>query len=133
MRQRLALGGLIVLDSIVVTFVPLLVLVIWFDNIIDHQYADEVRALMPMVLFVRLAAFYGFGLYQRLWSYGKVKELLRVSGAVTLSSLIIGICAVLLSSDLPWSIHVLSWFLTIIFIGTNRLCIRVIKKFTAHA
>jgi len=128
MRQKLFLGGLILVDGAIVTIVPLLTSMMRFDGIIDRQYVDGVRALIPMVLFVRLASFYGFGLYQRLFRYASVNELLRIISAVTLSSLIIVICAALLNSNLSWSIHLLSWLLTIIFIGMNRLCMRVIKK-----
>lgn len=129
MRQRLVLGTMILVDSFVVAMVPLMALLIRFEGIIDSYYVERLLALIPMVLFVRLTSFYGFGLYHRLWRYASVNELLGIIGAVTLSSLIIWIFAAGLSSDLPKSIHWLSWFLTIIFIGMNRLCIRVIKNF----
>jgi len=129
MRQRLVLGALILVDSFIVASVPLMALMIRFEGNIDSYYVDRLLALMPMVLFVRLASFYGFGLYHRLWRYASINELLGIIGAVTLSSLIIGIYAAFISSDLPKSIHLLSWFLTITFVGMNRLCIRVIKNF----
>jgi FlaA1/EpsC-like NDP-sugar epimerase len=129
MRQKLVLGLLILVDSFIVVGVPLLALLIRFEGAIDHYYINGLLALLPMVLFVRLASFYGFGLYHRLWRYASVNELLGIVGAVTLSSVIIKICATLLHSDLPNSIHLLSWFFTITFIGMSRLCIRVINGF----
>ena len=129
MRQKLVLGILILVDSCIVAIIPLMALLIRFEGIVDRHYMSAAFALMPMVLFMRLASFYGFGLYHRLWRYAGVNELLGICAAVTLSSVMILICATLLNSDLPKSIHVLSWFLTIIFIGMTRLCIRIVKKF----
>ncbi len=129
MRQRLVLWTLILVDSCIVAIVPLMALMIRFEGNIENYYMDKVLLLMPMVILVRLASFYGFGLYHRLWRYASVNELLGICGAVTLSSVIIVIWTTFFNSDLPKSIHVLSWFLTISFIGMNRLCIRVLKNF----
>lgn len=128
MRQRLVLGTLILVDSCIVAIVPLMALMIRFEGNIENYYMDKVFALMPMVILVRLVSFYGFGLYHRLWRYASVNELLGICGAVTLSSVIILLWATFFHSDLPKSIHLLSWFLTISFIGMNRLCIRVLKN-----
>ena len=129
MRQKLVLGALVLADSFIVAIGPVIALLIRFEGGIDAYYMERILALMPMVLLVRLASFYGFGLYHRLWRYASVNELSSIISAVTISSLIIMIYAFLISSDLPKSIHLLSWFLTIAFVGIGRLCIRVVKNF----
>lgn len=129
MRQRLVLGGLIIGDSFIVSIVPLIALMIRFDGNIDRYYFERLFSLLPIVLFIRLASFYGFGLYHRLWRYASVNELVMIIAAVSTSSLFIGVCGKLLNSDLPSSIHLISWVLTIAFIGLSRLCIRMLRNF----
>lgn len=133
MRQRLVLGGLILIDSFIAGIVPLMALLIRFEGSVDSHYIDRLLAIMPVVLLVRVASFYGFGLYHRLWRYASVNELVGIIGAVTLSSLIIWMYVFFINGDLPKSIHLLSWFLTIIFVGMTRLCIRVLKSFRRRA
>lgn len=129
MRQKIVLGGLVLGDSIIVALVPLIALLIRFDGNIDNYYFQRLVSLMPIMVCIRLASFYGFGLYHRLWRYASINELVMIINSVTVSSLLIWICGMLLQSTLPSSIHFISWGLSIAFIGSSRLCIRVIKSF----
>lgn len=124
MRRRLALGALILIDSFIVAIAPVIALMIRFEGVIDSHYMSGVVALMPIVVVMRLASFYAFG------CYAHVNELEGICSAITLSSVIIALFTILLHSDLPKSIHILSWFLTVSFIIINRLCIRVVKKYS---
>jgi len=129
MRKKMILGLLMVTDSLIVVMIPLLSLLIRFDGNMNQYYLDQLLLLMPIALCIRLTAFYGFGLYHRLWRYASVKELVAISSAVTVSSLLIGMYAGFIDSTLPKSIHLISWFLIIAAIGMSRLCIRVINCF----
>ena len=126
MRQRLVLGTLILIDSFIVAIVPLLALMIRFEGSIESYDVDRLLALIPMMLFVRLASFYGFGLYHRLWRYASINELLAICSAVTVSSVIIFAYLYIVGSTVPRSIQLLCWFLNIGFIGTSRLVLRIV-------
>ena len=123
------LGLLMVTDSLIVVMIPLLSLLIRFDGSMNQYDLDQLLLLMPISLCIRIITFYGFGLYHRLWRYASVKELVVISSAVTVSSLLIGMYAGFIDSTLPKSIHFISWFLIIAAIGVSRLCIRVINCF----
>jgi len=129
MRKKMILGLLMVTDSLIVVMIPLLSLLIRFDGSMNQYDLDQLLLLMPISLCIRIITFYGFGLYHRLWRYASVKELVVISSAVTVSSLLIGMYAGFIDSTLPKSIHFISWFLIIAAIGVSRLCIRVINCF----
>lgn len=129
MKQKLVLGALVLIDSFIVIVVPLIALMLRFEDGIEGYYINYLLALMPMILCVRLISFYAFNLYHRMWRYASVNELLAVSGAVTISSFIIWVYAILSGSELPKSIHLMSWILTIAFIGISRLCLRLVNFF----
>ena len=65
--------------------------------------------------------------YNRLWRYASIRELLSIIGAVTLSSLLLMIYTYVADVNLPRSIYLLSWLLTVIFIGGSRLGIRILS------
>jgi FlaA1/EpsC-like NDP-sugar epimerase len=68
--------------------------------------------------------YYICGLYGSLWRYASVNEILKVIVAVTVGS--IGTIAVTITLGVvfPLTVHIVSWMLTIIFIGGSRLLYR---------
>lgn len=133
MRRRLASAKLIIVDLIIVMVLPYLALLIRFDGGVDTRYYAIMTDYLPIMVAVRLASFYFFGLYHRLWRYASINELLAIVGAVTLSSFLIILYVVLIGPTLPRSIHVLSWFLHISFVGSSRMFIRVVHNLRHQA
>jgi len=116
---------LMIIDMTIVFIIPMIALFIRFEGNLDSRYYNILLTYMPMIIVIRLGTFYMFGLYNRLWRYASINELLAICGAVTVSSLIIFIYMFLTGSTLPRSVHVLSWFLNIGFIGASRLVLRI--------
>jgi len=127
MRRKLFLGLLLFIDIVIVSVTPLLSLVIRFEDMaVIETYLPMLFSVLPVFIAVRLSAFYGFGLYHRLWRYASINELVAISTAVTVSSIIIATYTAFDGPDIPRSIHFISWFSTIILIGVSRLCLRII-------
>jgi len=126
MRRKLVSSALIVIDMAIVVAIPLLALFIRLEGSVDSHYYNIIFHYMPAVILIRLGTFYMFGLYNRLWRYASINELLSICGAVTISSLIIVAYMVETHSVLPRSVHVISWFFNIGFIGASRLILRII-------
>ena len=127
MRRKLSLAMLLLIDAAIISLTLLLALMIRFEDMtVDFLFITMLLPLMPMVILSRLITFYAFGLYHRLWRYASINELLAIGGAVTLSSAVIVTYTVLSGhNEIPKSVHVISWFLTIILIGLSRLCVRI--------
>jgi len=128
MWRKLISFTLIVIDIIIVSIVPIIALFIRFEGIIDSHYYNVLLKYMPMIIVIRLSTFYVFGLYNRLWRYASINELLSIFGAVTVSSLIIFAGMFFTGATLPRSVNILNWFLCIGFIGISRLVLRIVHN-----
>ena len=128
MWRKLISFTLIVIDILIVSIAPIIALFIRFEGAIDTHYYNVLLKYMPMIVVIRLSTFYVFGLYNRLWRYASINELLSIFGAVTVSSLLIFAGMFFAGSTLPRSVNILNWFLCIGFIGISRLVLRIIHN-----
>ncbi len=129
MRQMFKILTLIIADTLVVGFTPLLALYIRLEGVTESPYYDTVLAIIPPVVAIRLGTFYLFGLYNRLWRYASINEAIAIIGAVSASSAIIFAYTYFFADGVPRSVHLLSWFFTILFIGLTRFFVRIIHYF----
>ncbi len=125
MRRKLISSVMMLVDMVIVSIIPFLVLFIRFEGIVDIRYYHMVLTYLPSIIFIRLSIFYIFGLYNRLWRYASINELLTICSAVTISSLILFVYMYFTGSKLPRSIHILSWLFNIGFIGASRMILRI--------
>ncbi|AIF53704.1 nucleoside-diphosphate sugar epimerase/dehydratase [Pelosinus sp. UFO1] len=125
MRRKLISIALLIIDMIIVATVPFIALIIRFEGNVDFHYYSMLLNYMPAIIIVRLSTFYALGLYNRLWRYASINELLTICSAVTVSSLILFAYMYTTGSKLPRSVHILSWFFNIGFIGLSRLVVRI--------
>jgi UDP-GlcNAc:undecaprenyl-phosphate GlcNAc-1-phosphate transferase len=100
----------------------------------DPEGMAMLKAL-PIVLVVRSACFYWYGLYRGVWKYTSTEDLLRIIKAVTVGSAIILTCVVLLYRFVafPRSLFVIEYFLLIVTIGGARFAFRVFHEFGKEA
>lgn len=126
MRRKIVSMALVLADLISVSVVPFLAFFIRFEGNVDARYYDVLFSLLPVIVSVRLSVFYFMGLYNRLWRYASIRELLSIIGAVSLSSLLLATYVYAIGVNLPRSIGLLAWLLNIIFIGGSRLGIRIL-------
>lgn len=125
MRRKLISVALLLTDMVIVSIVPFLALYVRFEGVLDSSYFQKLMYCVPMILVVRISVFYVFGLYNRLWRYASINELLVIFGAVSVSSALLTIYDYFYGASLPRSIHFLSWFFNIAFIGASRLVVRI--------
>ena len=114
-------------DVAIVAIVPYLALLIRFEGVIDQKWFAIISNYLPAIICLRVIIFYAFGLYQRLWRYASIRELILIVSAVTISSIIIFVYTYAFGTIIPKSIHFISWLLNIIFIGASRLIIRILS------
>jgi len=126
-RRKLISIILIAIDMIIVVLIPIMALYIRFEGIMDSRYLTILLHYIPMIVLIRLSTFYLFGLYNRLWRYASINELLAICNAVSVSSVVIFAYMAITESIVPRSVQLLSWFLTIGAIGASRLVLRIIR------
>jgi FlaA1/EpsC-like NDP-sugar epimerase len=90
---------------------------------------------LPLSVAIYVGNFRNFGLYQWVWSYISLRELIAVAKAVTLSSFLLGAFLFITfrfvtfrGNYFLFPVLILNWLLTLFLIGSIRLSIRVIKE-----
>ncbi|QDR82023.1 polysaccharide biosynthesis protein [Sporomusa termitida] len=132
MRRKMVSLCLVLMDAAIVALVPFIALYLRFEGLVNKRYLELFINYLPEIIVIRLAVFYMFGLYQRLWRYASIHELIGIISAVTISSIIIGVYMNVTGADIPRSIPVISWLLVILLLGASRLFIRVLH-FVRHS
>ena len=107
----------------------LLAFLLRFDFRVPSSEWQLFLLTLPLVLVIRAVFFAWFQLYQGLWRYVSMQDILAMLKAVTLSSLLF-LAAVLaiFGRDFPWSIVVLDWIICLALIGGVRLAHRAFRE-----
>ncbi len=132
MRRKIVSLCLVLVDATIVALVPFIALCLRFEGLMNKRYLELFVNYIPEIIVIRLVVFYMFGLYQRLWRYASIHELIGIISAVTISSIIIGVYMNVTGANIPRSIPIISWLLVILLIGASRLFIRV-YHFICHS
>ncbi|MEE9268798.1 MAG: hypothetical protein V3V49_00895 [Candidatus Krumholzibacteria bacterium] len=89
----------------------------------------------PLVLVVRSACFYYYGLYRGVWKYTSTPDVVRIVKAVTSGSVIIVVLLVLFYRFVafPRSLFIIEYFLLIVALGGTRFASRLFHEFGKEA
>ena len=130
MNRFIRISALMVIDAILVNVALYGALLIRFDGAVPVEFMNSFYQLAPVFTVVFLACFYFFGLYNRLWRYASIGELVNIVGIVTAASIINIALAyfVMAGGTFPLSrgTFILSWILSVVLIGGSRLIWRVL-------
>jgi len=126
MRRKIVSLCLLLIDAVIFASVPFIALYLRFEGVIDNRYAEPFYTYLPEIVLIRLVTFYLFGLYQRLWRYAGIHELMGIVGAVTVSTIIISVYMGVMGAFVPRSLPIISWLLVIVCVGSSRLFIRIV-------
>jgi FlaA1/EpsC-like NDP-sugar epimerase len=126
--KKLVSFALMLIDVAIVAAVAYLAFMLRFEGKIDSEYLALVKHDLPMIIAIRLGTFYLFGLYNRMWQYAGIGELMAISAAVSISSVLIIVFTMTFGQPFPRSIYIIGWFLNILLIGCSRLGVRIFKQ-----
>ena len=116
---------LILIDAIILGIVPILALLLRFEGTIPVKEFVTFRSCLPWMVLLNLVIFYFYGMYHRIWHYARMRDLVAIIGAVTLSQAAVFIIMVMLSLEIPRSVLILNWLLSIGAIGASRLMFKI--------
>ena len=116
---------LILIDAIILSVIPIFALLLRFEGVIPAAEFMVFRNCLPWMVMISLAIFYFYGMYHRIWHYARIRDLVALIGAVTLSQAAIFIVTVIADIPVPKSVSILTWLLSICAIGASRLMFKV--------
>lgn len=97
-----------------------------FEGQISVEDMALLTAMLPFVLGIRTFCFVYFGLYQTLWQYLGIEELLSIIKSVTVGSALIPVFSFLLQTRLqPRSTLIIDWFVLIMALGLSRMLFKI--------
>lgn len=100
--------------------------VLRFEGRVPDTEMQIFETLLPLVLIVRAPCFIYFGLYQTLWQYLGMQELISIIKAVTVGSFLLPFIPFLFQTDFPpRSVLIVDWLLLITFLGGSRIVFKL--------
>ena len=116
----------IVTDTCIFAASLILAVLLRFNFKLESQYLHQISVLLYVLVPVKLAVFFAFGLYRGMWRYTDVRDSWRLFKAVILAQLI---AVTVLSmwirlQGFPRSVFVIDALLTFVFAGGVRVAIR---------
>lgn len=115
------------------------VLSVWAGFLLRFEGAIPVEeqiifySMIPFITLLRAPCFITFGLYQTLWQYLGVQELVAIIKAATAGSLLLPFVLFLLQAEQPpRSVLVIDWFLLIMMLGGFRIFFKLTADRLRH-
>lgn len=113
-------------DILIINLTLWLSLTVRFEGNIPLTYQNKWLYFAVLFTSARIVCFYLFGLYNRLWGYSSLPEMIQIIKAISSSSLLVFFLdRILLTSSIPKSIHLLSLVFDFLLIGGSRFAIRL--------
>ena len=116
------------LDIILITLAYFLTFELRFEFFVPSPFVDLLRMTFLYVVTIKLVLFAIFGLYNSLWRYVSIDELFKLIIAATLGNVIIYLISIGFDLNIPRSIILIDWIITIFLTGGLRLSYRVVRR-----
>jgi len=116
------------LDAAAVSLAYFLAFVLRFDFHIPPGQLDIFFITCPVVLALRITAFYYFGLYNGIWRYASVADLTAIFKGILASQIFIMAAVLFIQhGNFPRAVLLMSPFIAFIFVGGIRFAIRMTR------
>lgn len=115
----------VLLDAVILILMPILALMIRFEGELPDKELTALLGWLPIFVVISLAVFVAYGMYHRIWHYARVRDLVAIVGAVSLSVAMMFVVDIFMGMHIPRSIYVLTWMLSIGGIGISRLTFKI--------
>jgi FlaA1/EpsC-like NDP-sugar epimerase len=117
-------------DAVLINMAFYVMLLLRFDAQIPIQFKAAFINLIPLITVTTLAFLAGLKLYNRIWEYASIGELLAILRATTYSIVIIVMSIYLFHLPiLPRSVYIGAWVFMSVFIGASRVSWRVFSNY----
>ncbi len=119
---------LVLIDAVLINLAIYFALVLRFDGQIPLQYLQAAQIIMPLLTVVSIILFIALKLYQRIWEYASIGEMLAIIRATSFSLvLVLALVYALNLHGLPRSVYILAWIMINVFVGASRISWRLLR------
>ncbi|MFC1820934.1 polysaccharide biosynthesis protein [Thermodesulfobacteriota bacterium] len=116
-----------IFDIILVAFSWYFAYLLRFNFALSQDTLYTLQRILPLIIVIKLLIFYFFDLYQGMWRYTSLADLMGILKACSSASLVIVLMILFVHgfSDFPRSIFIIDWFLTLFLISGSRIGVRL--------
>lgn len=117
---------LLILDIVLVGAALLGAYLLRFEGYLG-RYFEQFKDVVVFVILIYVSVNWLFGLYRKMWRYASIQELLGIFWSATSSALLTYLLFWVMDAQIPRSVLLLTWILSVFFIGGSRFAYRVFR------
>ena len=101
-----------------------------FELSLPKEYEIIIARNLPVLIIIKMAVFYYFGLFQGLWRYASIEDLWQILKANTIATILFipGIIFTMGLSGYPRSVFILDWIICTALVGGSRFATRLLRE-----
>ena len=118
---------ILAVDIILVSFSWYFSHLLRFNFSIPEDNFNAFQRILPLIIGIKILIFYVSDLYQGMWRYTSLTDLVNISKACSFASFVIILMILFVHgfAGFPRSMFIIDWFLTLLLISGNRIAIRL--------
>lgn len=120
-----------VTDALLISIALSVAFLLRFGMAISPFQVKLLVLLLPLVIAVKITAFFVSNFYGQLWCYASMKEGLRLLRGVSVASLVLGLLVLTQDMRLSAAILLNDWLLTLLLVGGSRFLVRAKADFAS--
>lgn len=126
----------VIFDAILITVSLIFAFLLRFDFKFPDFYMRFLLLSLIPVIIITIVFNYVFGLYNKVWKYASIEELLSIIYSVSISNIVIFIYGYAVNYKIfnsnffrfPFSVHIIFWILCIMSLGGSRFLYRISEE-----
>lgn len=128
-QKKIRIAFFVILDLLIVVASVLLPLVLRFGIFtIDMQYLDLAMKWLPVDMAIAVAVIALFKLYNRVWTYASVEEMVDAFKASVCIEVIYIVYKMFFQVSMPRSYYPFNWMILFLLLATSRFSVRLLKR-----
>ena len=103
-----------------------------FDGTIPAFHREVISQHLLITIVIKITVFYFFKLYNSLWIYASVEELIQIILGTLMAQLVVVAYLFFVQAAVPRSIFILVWLVEVLLLGGLRFSYRIFRKFKTY-
>ena len=121
---------LVIVDAVIVAFSSVMPLALRFGIFtMDVAYLEPAIKCLPADIIITIAVLALFKLYNRVWSYAGIDEMISVLKASFVIEALYVVYRIFVNVDMPRSFYIFNWVFLFVLLAGSRVSIRVWRQF----
>ncbi len=120
----------LLIDAVLVSFSFFIAYVLRFNSFDLVEYHSQIFYSLPLIVIVRIVIFVLMGLYQGMWRFVGMRDLVDLVQAITLGSVLsVGLLFLIFRLEsYPRSVFLIDWFVVLVLVGGCRFTYRLYRE-----